>query len=138
MELNREKLDAWGIPTMKISHRWRENEMALFKDAQVTAEEMLEAAGAKDVTLRSTPSAPGEGIHEMGSARMGKDPKTSVLNGFCQSHQVPNLFVVDGSCYASSGYVNPTLTMLAISLRASEYIIDQHKKGNLRLRKQRS
>ena len=69
---------------------------------------------------------------------MGTDPKTSVLNGLCQAHEVPNLFVVDGSCYVSSGYVNPTLTMLAIGLRSSEYIIDQHKKGNLRLSKQRS
>jgi hypothetical protein len=75
MELNHDKLDAWGIATLKISHRWRENEMALFKDAQVTAAEMLEAAGATDITLRSIPSAPGEGIHEMGSARMGRDAK---------------------------------------------------------------
>jgi choline dehydrogenase-like flavoprotein len=131
MELNKDKVDAWGIPTMKISHRWRENEMALFKDAQVTAAEMLEAAGAKDITLRATPSAPGESIHEMGSARMGRDPNTSVLNSWNQAHDVKNLFVTDGSFMVSSACQNPSLTYMAMTARACDYAVNQMKKGNL-------
>lgn len=112
------------------------NEEATHRAMFETADEIAQAAGA---TVASKTSGPlGWSLHNVGTARMGSNPKTSVLNGFCQAHEVPNLFVVDGSCYVSSGYANPTLTMLAIGLRSSEYIIDQHKKGNLRLRKQRS
>jgi choline dehydrogenase-like flavoprotein len=131
MELNKDKLDAWGIPTMKISHKWRENELALFKDAQVTAAEMLDAAGAKDITLRSTPSAPGEGIHEMGSARMGHDPKTSVLNSWNQAHDVKNLFITDGSFMVSSACQNPSLTYMAMTARACDYAVKQMHQGEL-------
>jgi len=131
MELNHDKLDAWGIPTLKISHRWRANEMALFKDAQVTAAEMLEAAGAKDITLRSTPSAPGEGIHEMGSARMGRDPKTSILNVWNQAHDIKNLFLTDGSFMTSSACQNPSLTYMAMTARACDYAVGQMKRGDL-------
>jgi choline dehydrogenase-like flavoprotein len=130
MELNHGKLDAWGIPTLKISHKWRENEMAIFKDAQVTAAEMLEAAGAKDITLGSTPSAPGEGIHEMGSARMGRDPKTSVLNGWNQAHDIKNLFVTDGSFMTSSACQNPSLTYMAMTARACDYAVGQMKRSD--------
>jgi choline dehydrogenase-like flavoprotein len=131
MELNHDKLDAWGIPTMKISHKWRENEMALFKDAQITSAEMLEAAGAKDITIRSTPSSPGEGIHEMGSARMGRDPKTSVLNSWNQAHDVKNLFVTDGSFMVSSACQNPSLTYMAMTARACDYAVGQMKRGEI-------
>ncbi|WP_263410001.1 GMC oxidoreductase [Terriglobus tenax] len=131
MELNQDKVDAWGIPTLMIRHKWRENEMALFKDAQVTAAEMLEAAGAKDITLRSTPSLPGEGIHEMGSARMGRDPKTSVLNSWNQAHDIPNLFVTDGSFMVSSACQNPSLTYMAMTARACDYAVKQMKRGDL-------
>jgi len=131
MVLNHEKLDAWGIPTLKISHKWRENELALFKDAQVTAAEMLEAAGAKDITLRETMSVPGEGIHEMGSARMGRDPKTSVLNQWNQAHDVKNLFLTDGSFMVSSACQNPSLTYMAMTARACDYAVSQMKKGEL-------
>jgi choline dehydrogenase-like flavoprotein len=131
MELNKDKLDAWGIPTMKISHKWRQNEMALFKDAQITAAEMLEAAGAKDITVRATPSAPGEGIHEMGSARMGRDPKTSVLNQWNQAHDVKNLFLTDGSFMVSSACQNPSLTYMAMTARACDYAVNQMKRGEL-------
>ncbi len=131
MELNKDKLDAWGIPTIKISHKWRENELAHFKDAQVTAAEMLEAAGAKDITLRSTPSAPGEGIHEMGSARMGRDPKTSVLNSWNQAHDIKNLFLTDGSFMVSSACQNPSLTYMAMTARACDYAVKQMQLGDL-------
>jgi choline dehydrogenase-like flavoprotein len=116
---------------MRISHKWRDNEWALFKDAQQTGAEMLEAAGAKDVTVRNSPSAPGEGIHEMGSARMGNDPKTSVLNKWNQAHDIKNLFVTDGSFMVSSGCQNPSLTYMAMTARACDYAVNQMKRGDL-------
>lgn len=131
MELNKDSVDAWGIPTMKISHKWRENELAMVKDMQVTAGEMLEAAGAKDIHLSSTPSLPGEGIHEMGSARMGHDPKTSVLNSHNQAHDIANLFVTDGSFMVSSACQNPSLTYMAMTARACDYAVTQMKNGEL-------
>ncbi|HEX2919003.1 MAG TPA: GMC family oxidoreductase [Edaphobacter sp.] len=131
MQLNKEKVDAWGIPTMNISHKWRENELAIFKDAMNSAAEMLDAAGAKDITLMTTPSLPGECIHEMGSARMGRDPKTSVLNQWNQAHDVKNLFITDGSFMASSACQNPSLTYMAMTARACDYAVGQMKKGEL-------
>jgi choline dehydrogenase-like flavoprotein len=131
LEIDKGKVDAWGIPTLKISCKWRENEMAILKDMQVTAAEMLEAAGAKNIALSSTASAPGEGIHEMGSARMGHDPKTSVLNAHNQAHDIKNLFVTDGSCMASSGCQNPSLTYMALTARACDYAVNQMKRGDL-------
>jgi choline dehydrogenase-like flavoprotein len=131
MELNKDKLDAWGIPTLKISHKWRENELAIFKDATTTAAEMLEAAGARDITLMTTPSLPGECIHEMGSARMGRDPKNSVLNQWNQAHDVKNLFITDGSFMVSSACQNPSLTYMAMTARACDYAVKQMRKGEL-------
>ena len=131
MELNKDKLDAWGIPTLKISHKWRENELAIFRDATDTAAEMLEAAGAKEITQMTTPSLPGESIHEMGSARMGRDPKTSVLNSWNQAHDIKNLFITDGSFMVSSACQNPSLTYMAMTARASDYAVRQLKQGNL-------
>jgi choline dehydrogenase-like flavoprotein len=131
MELNKDKVDAWGIPTINICHKWRENELAMVKDMPVTAAEMLEAAGARDIQTYATPSAPGEGIHEMGSARMGRDPKTSVLNAFNQAHDIKNLFVTDGSFMVSSACQNPSLTYMAMTARACHYAVTQMKQGNL-------
>jgi choline dehydrogenase-like flavoprotein len=131
MELDKNKVDAWGIPAMKISCKWRDNEWALFKDAQATAAEMLEAAGAKDIALRNAPSAPGEAIHEMGSARMGHNPKTSVLNRWNQTYDIKNLFVTDGSFMVSSGCQNPSLTDMAMMARACDYAVNQMKRGEL-------
>ncbi|MEG9434385.1 GMC family oxidoreductase, partial [Terriglobus sp. ADX1] len=131
MELNHDKVDAWGIPTIKVNHRWGPNELAIFKDAQITAAEMLEATGVKDIIMSTVPSIPGECIHEMGSARMGHDPKTSVLNSHNQAHDVPNLFVTDGSFMASSACQNPSLTYMAMTARACDYAVTQMKKGEL-------
>jgi choline dehydrogenase-like flavoprotein len=131
MELNRDKVDAWGIPTMNISHKWRENELAMIKDMPVTAAEMLEAAGAKDISTYASPSQPGEGIHEMGSARMGRDPKTSVLNSYNQAHDIKNLFVTDGSFMVSSACQNPSLTYMAMTARACDYAVKQMKRNEL-------
>lgn len=131
LELNKDKVDAWGIPTINIRHKWRENELSMFKDIQVTAAEMLEAAGAKDIKTQTIPSTPGEGIHEMGSARMGRDPKTSVLNAHNQAHDVKNLFVTDGSFMVSSACQNPSLTYMAMTARACDYAVTQMKRGEI-------
>ncbi len=116
---------------MKITCKWQDNEWALFKDAQATAAEMLEAAGAKEVTLRNAPSAPGECIHEMGSARMGNDPKTSALNRWNQAHDIKNLFITDGSFMVSSACQNPSLTYMAMTARACDYAVNQMKRGEI-------
>jgi len=131
IELDKEKVDAWGIPALKIHCQWRENERALLNDMSVTAAEMLSAAGAKDVEPFVEDNAPGLTIHEMGTARMGRDPKTSVLNSHNQAHDVKNLFITDGACMVSSSCVNPSLTYMALTARACDYAVDQMKKGEL-------
>ena len=131
LEIDKGKVDAWGVPTLKIHCKWRDNELAIYKDMGVTAAEMLEAAGAKDIVVSTAQSLPGEGIHEMGSARMGRDPKTSVLNSHNQAHDVKNLFVTDGSFMVSSACVNPSLTYMAMTARACDYAVGQMKQGDL-------
>ncbi len=131
VELDPEKTDAWGIPTLKIHMKWGDNELALWKDSREQAAETLEAAGAKDVVMTGEVSVPGFCIHEVGTARMGSDPAKSVLNRFNQAHEVKNLFVTDGAAWVTIACQNPTLTMLAITARACDYIVDQHKKGEL-------
>jgi len=130
-EIDKGKVDAWGIPTLRISCKWRENELAISRDAALSATEMLEAAGATDMVVQDMPSAPGVGIHEMGSARMGHDPKTSVLNAHNQAHDVKNLFITDGSCMASSACQNPSLTYMALTARACDYAVGLTKRGEL-------
>jgi choline dehydrogenase-like flavoprotein len=125
--------DVYGVPVPRIHFSWGPNEEAMHKEMFEVAEEIARVAGG--MLVGKIPGPAGWSLHNVGTARMGIDPKTSVLNQFCQAHDVPNLFVVDGSCYVSSGYVNPTLTMLAIALRAADYIIDEHKKGNLQSRR---
>jgi choline dehydrogenase-like flavoprotein len=131
MELDRDKKDAWGIPVPRINVQWRENEVAVLKDMQVTASEMLEAAGAKDIGTFDEKCAPGLTIHEMGTARMGRDPKTSVLNPHNQAHDLKNLFLTDGACMVSSSCVNPSLTYMALTARACDYAVTQMKRGEL-------
>ncbi len=123
--------DRWGIPTLKIHMTWGENERALLKDMAVTAAEMLEAAGAKDIELTQEDNPPGLTIHEMGTARMGRDPKTSVLNAFNQAHDVPNLFVTDGAAMTSSSCVNPSITYMMLTARACDYAVKEMELGQL-------
>ena len=123
--------DKWGIPALHIQCTWGPNELAILKDIQVTAAEILEAAGAKDIETFNDELPPGLCIHEMGTARMGRDPKTSVLNGWNQSHDVPNLFVTDGACMASSGNQNPSITYMALTARACDYAVEQLKRRDL-------
>ena len=129
--LDAAKPDKWGQPTVTFNCGWKENELAMRKDAQASAVEMLTAAGLKDVTGFDEGSAPGLCIHEMGTARMGRDPKTSVLNQWNQVHTVPNVFVTDGSCMTSSACVNPSLTYMAFTARAADHAVNELKKGNL-------
>ncbi|HYP28740.1 MAG TPA: GMC family oxidoreductase [Blastocatellia bacterium] len=132
VRLNRDVVDAWGIPVLHIEASWGDNEAEMVKDMGETAAEMLHAAGAKDVTASHGPaSTPGIIIHEVGTARMGNDPKKSVLNKFNQAHDVKNLFVTDGACYVSGGNQNPTLTMMALTARACDYIAREYGAGRL-------
>ena len=126
VELDKSRVDAWGVPVLKISAEWSENEKKLWQDAREQGAEMLEAAGAKDVRMYGRHSVPGFCIHETGTARMGNDPKTSVLNRFNQAHDVSNIFVTDGAAWVSSGCQNPTLTMMAITVRACDYILHEY------------
>ena len=125
-------VDAWGIPSLHIECRWSDNELAIHRDMNVTAAELLDAAGAKHIEpSTSGPSTPGGTNHEMGTARMGRDPKTSVLNGWNQSWDVTNLFVTDGAAMTSSGCQNPSLTYMALTARACHYALEQLKRGEL-------
>ena len=125
--------DKWGQPTVTFDCEWKQNELNMRKDMKASAVEMLEAAGLKNVTPYDdvVNSAPGNCIHEMGTARMGRDPKTSVLNGWNQVHAVPNVFVTDGACMASAACVNPSLTYMALTARACDHAVDELKKLNL-------
>jgi choline dehydrogenase-like flavoprotein len=130
-EIDKDKLDAWGIPTIKIHSEWGENERAMSKDIAIQGAEMLAAAGAMDISVFQDMSAPGLAIHEMGTARMGRDPKTSVLNEHNQAHDVKNLFLPDGACMVSSSCVNPSLTYMALTARACDYAVSQMQKNEL-------
>lgn len=128
-ELDKDKVDAWGIPVLHISMVFGDNEKRMVKDVADTAVEMLEAVGAEDIQRREEISMPGLAIHEVGTARMGDDPKTSVLNRWQQSHDVSNLFVMDGSVYPSSACQNPTLTIMALAARACDHLVDRYRRG---------
>ncbi len=121
--LNHDKKDKWGRPLINISCDFRENEKAMHEDMGETAKEMLEAAGFKEITVSNTISFPGNANHEMGIARMGRDPKTSVLNSFNQMHEVPNVFITDGSCMVSGSCLNPSLTYMALTARACDHAV---------------
>jgi choline dehydrogenase-like flavoprotein len=123
--------DTWGIPALHISMTHGENERLLHEDAASTAAEMLDAAGAKNIEIRSALGEPGMAIHELGTARMGDDPKTSVTDQYCQLHDVKNVFAMDGACFVSSGCQNPTLSMMAITVRACDRLIDRFKKHEI-------
>ncbi len=129
--LNKELKDIYGLPTLIMDAEWKENEKLMRKDMTANAAEMLEAAGLRDVKTFDAGCNPGLGIHEMGTARMGKDPKTSVLNKWNQVHAAKNVFVTDGSFMTSAACVNPSLTYMAFTARAANYAVEELKKGNL-------
>jgi len=137
-EIDPNTVDEWGIPVLRFHFQWSDNEIKMAKDMQQTFREIVEAAGGTYYD-RTSPDGPnpygiqdgGVIIHELGVVRMGNNPKTSALNGYCQTHDVKNLFVTDAASFVSNPDKNPTLTIMALSWRASEYLLDQAKKGNL-------
>ena len=127
MYLNYDKLDQWGLPTVIFDCEFKENEKEMRKDMQQEAINMFQLAGFKNVKGFDEPCYPGHAIHEMGTARMGNDSKTSVLNKNNQIHGVPNVYVTDGSCMTSSAYQNPSLTYMALTARAANHAVKQLK-----------
>jgi choline dehydrogenase-like flavoprotein len=131
MTLNTDIKDIFGRPGMSIDCSFKENEKAIFKDAGDTIQQMLNDIGLKNVKVSGKMSAPGNANHEMGTARMGHDEKTSVLNKWNQLHAVKNLFITDGSSMTSSNCINPSLTYMALTARAVDYALREMKKGNI-------
>ena len=125
-------VDIFGIPALRINMSWGENDKKMIPDMAVTAAQMMEAAGAKNIRQFTFANRiPGFGIHEMGTARMGSDSKTSVLNQYLQAHDISNLYVMDASSFVSGGCQNPTLTIMALAVRGCDYLMEEMKKGNV-------
>jgi choline dehydrogenase-like flavoprotein len=123
--------DKWGIPELHIECAHSDNELKMMKDAVAIAHEMMEKAGVEIYEVNDIPRPPGTCVHELGTARMGTDPKTSVLNPHNQVWEVPNLFVTDGAAFPSSGNVNPTNTMMAMTVRACDHIMERAKRHEI-------
>lgn len=131
VRIDKNKVDAWGIPALHVETKYTDNEFNMAKDAVEVGSAVAEAAGFEVLSKNAAPNPPGYSIHEVGTCRMGDDPKRSVLNKWCQSHDHKNLFVVDGAGFTSSGWQNPTMTILALSMRAAEYLAGERNKQNL-------
>lgn len=131
VELDPEKKDQWGIPLLVFDAEIKDNERKMREQIKKDAAEMLDNAGFKNIKTFDNAGGLGVGVHEMGTARMGKDPKTSVLNGNNQIHTVPNVFVTDGACMTSASCVNPSITYMALTARAAHFAINELKKRNL-------
>ncbi|PWL39685.1 GMC family oxidoreductase [Flagellimonas aquimarina] len=131
MSLDYDQKDQWGLPTVTFDAEIKENELNMRKDMQEQAASMLEKSGVRDVETYDETYALGLGIHEMGTARMGRNPKTSVLNGYNQVHAVKNVYVTDGAFMTSASCVNPSLTYMAFTARAANHAAQELKKGNI-------
>jgi len=131
VRLSKDMKDAWDIPQLITSVGYDDNDVKLMKDFLTQCSEMLEKAGCKNINQQDSNQTPGLDIHEMGGVRMGKDPKTSLLNKWNQLHACQNVFVTDGACMTSVGNQNPSLTFMAITARAANHAVDELKKGNL-------
>ncbi len=131
VKINKKVVDAWGIPVLHINYARTENDRHILRDAFQSMQELMHAAGAEILSAEESLSTPGAVSHELGTARMGNDPKTSVLNKYNQAHDIKNLFVVDGACWPSYGCQGPTLTMLALAWRASDYLAEQLRLGTI-------
>ena len=131
VRLSTEHKDAWGIPELVVSVDYDDNDIKSMKDYMQQTSEMLEIAGCTRIESRDTQQAPGLDIHEMGGCRMGKDPKTSLLNKYNQFHLCPNVFVTDGSAMISTSTQNPSLTFMAFTARAVDHAVSELKKGNI-------
>ena len=131
MQLRKDKKDEWGIPLLSISVDYDDNDEKSMKDFLVQGAEMLDKAGCKNIKTRDSKQVPGLDIHEVGGVRMGKDPKTSLLNKWNQMHACPNVFVTDGACMTSTSTQNPSITFMALTARAANHAVEELKKGNL-------
>jgi hypothetical protein len=131
VRLSTDKKDAWGIPQLITSIDYDDNDVKSMNDFLVQGAEMLDKAGCKNIQSRDSKQAPGLDIHEMGGVRMGKDPKTSLLNQCNQLHHCKNVFVTDGAAMTSTGNQNPSLTFMALTARAANFAVEEMKKGNL-------
>ena len=131
ISLDKQVKDKWGLPVLSMDAELKENEIKMRKDIKEELAAMLDASGVKNISTYDSGHAMGHGIHEMGTARMGNDPKTSVLNANNQVWDAPNVFVTDGACMTSASCVNPSLTYMALTARAADYAVNQLKKGNL-------
>jgi choline dehydrogenase-like flavoprotein len=130
--LSKDRKDEWGMPLLSISVDYDNNDEKSLKDFLNEGSEMLSKAGCKNISTNDSKQAPGLDIHEVGGVRMGKDPKTSLLNKWNQMHECPNVFVTDGACMTSTGTQNPSITFMALTARASNHAVDELKKGNLK------
>ncbi|MCU1250168.1 MAG: Glucose-methanol-choline oxidoreductase:NAD binding site [Edaphobacter sp.] len=131
VSIDQKVVDAWDIPALRIETKYTDNEINMARDAVDTSIALAEAAGFEVLSKNYDPNPPGYSIHELGTCRMGNDPKTSVLNKWGQSHDLKNLFVVDGASFVSAGWQNPTMTIMALAMRASEYLAEQMRQGNV-------
>jgi choline dehydrogenase-like flavoprotein len=131
VSVDKNVVDAYGIPALHFECKYSDNEAKMLKHATNTFDELCRASGMETLAKHEQPNPPGYSIHELGTCRMGDDPKKSVLNKWNQSHDIKNLFVVDGSSFVTGGYQNPTMTILSLSMRASEYLAEQMRAGNL-------
>jgi len=129
--LDSSRKDSWGLPLVKIDFQYHDNEKNMSKDILADIQEMFSTAGFTNIRPYSYLQPGGTAVHEMGTVRMGRDPKTSVLNGFNQMHEIKNVFITDGSCMTSSATANPSLTYMALTARACDYAVTELKKGNL-------
>lgn len=129
--LDPERKDNWGIPMLRMSVGFDDNDMKMVKDFYEQMSEMLSKAGFTNIQTQDTKRNPGSENHEMGGVRMGKDPKTSMLNKWNQLHHCKNVFVTDGACMTSTSTQNPSLTYMALTARAANHAIEELRKGNL-------
>ena len=131
VRLHNELKDKYGIPQLIVSCDWTENDHKMVEDYMVQCRDMFEKAGFINISVSDSKSPPGADIHEMGGVRMGKDPKTSLLNEWNQLHHCRNVFVTDGSCMTSTGTQNPTLTFMAITARAANHAVEASRKRDI-------
>jgi choline dehydrogenase-like flavoprotein len=131
VSIDKKTVDAWDIPVLHVDTKYTDNEFNMARDAVDTSVALAEAAGFEVLSKNYDPNPPGYSIHELGTCRMGDDPKTSVLNKWSQSHDIKNLILVDGSSFVSGGWQNPTMTLTALSMRASEHLAEEMRRGNV-------
>ena len=131
VRLSKDKKDAWGIPQLVTSVDYDENDTKLMNDFIEQGSEMLHKSGCRDISPSDSGQSPGLDIHEMGGCRMGRDPKTSLLNEWNQLHACKNVFVTDGAAMTSTGNQNPSLTFMALTARAVDYAVKERRKGNV-------